>query len=107
MWIDDGEEADKFDISQKPLTLAECFQYRGDNIFPTDLINPQIAKVEKNEDHGTFIDLYRTQDRVVKHKLLSKYDNKPILEHPIDPKRKDKDGVIHASCRSEGCCCAT
>jgi hypothetical protein len=70
----DDEEADKFDISQKPLTLAECFQYRGDNIFPTDLINPQIAKIEKNEDHGTFIDLYRTQDGVVKHKLLSKYD---------------------------------
>jgi len=92
--IDEGEEADKFDISQKPLTLAECFQYRGDNVFPTDLINPQIAKVEKNEDHGTFIDLYRTQDKVVKHKLLSKYDHKPILEHPIDPKRKDKDGVM-------------
>ena len=92
--IDEGEEADKFDISQKPLTLAECFQYRGDNIFPTDLINPQIAKIEKNEDHGTFIDLYRTQDGLVKHKLLSKYDNKPILEHPIDPKRKDKDGVM-------------
>jgi len=92
--IDEGEEADKFDISQKPLTLAECFQYRGDNVFSTDLINPQIAKIEKNEDHGTFVDLYRTQDKVVKHKLLSKYDNKPILEHPIDPKRKDKDGVI-------------
>ena len=92
--IDEGEEADKFDISQKPLTLAECFQYRGDNVFPTDLINPQIAKVEKNEDHGTFIDLYRTQDKVVKHKLLSKYDHKPILDHPIDPKRKDKDGVM-------------
>lgn len=92
--IDEGEEADKFDISQKPLTLAECFQYRGDNVFPTDLINPQIAKVEKNEDHGTFIDLYKTQDKVVKHKLLSKYDHTPILEHPIDPKRKDKDGVM-------------
>lgn len=92
--IDEGEEADKFDISQKPLTLAECFQYRGDNVFPVDLINPQIAKIEKNQDHGTFIDLYRTQDKVVKHKLLSKYDHKPILEHPIDPKRKDKDGVI-------------
>ena len=92
--IDEGEEADKFDISQKPLTLAECLQYRGDNVFPTDLINPQIAKVEKNEDHGTFIDLYRTQDKVVKHKLLSKYDHKPILDHPIDPKRKDKDGVM-------------
>jgi len=92
--IDEGEEADKFDISQKPLTLAECFQYRGDNVFPTDLINPQIAKVEKNEDHGTFIDLYKTKEGVVKHKLLSKYDHKPILEHPIDPKRKDKEGVI-------------
>jgi hypothetical protein len=91
---ENSKEADKFSISQAPLNLAECFQYRGDNVFPTDLINPQIAKVEKNEDHGTFIDLYRTQDGVVKHKLLSKYDNKPILEHPIDPKRKDKDGVI-------------
>lgn len=91
---ENAKEADKFSISQAPLTLAECFQYRGDNVFPTDLINPQIAKVEKNEDHGTFIDLYRTQDKVVKHKLLSKYDHKPILEHPIDPKRKDKDGVM-------------
>ena len=34
-------------IFPKPLTLAECFQYRGDNVFPTDLINPQIAKSRK------------------------------------------------------------
>ena len=87
-------EDDKFDISQKPLTLAECFQYRGENIFPLELLNPQIEKVERRELHGIYVDLYETQSKEIKHKILDKYTNKPILEHPIDPKRKDKEGVI-------------
>lgn len=91
---DEGQEMDKFDISQKPLTLAECFQYRGENIFPLELLNPQIEKVERRELHGVYVDLYETQSKEIKHKILDKYTNKPILEHPIDPKRKDKEGVI-------------
>jgi len=87
-------EVDKFDISQAPLNLAECFQYRSDNIYPLELLNPQIHEVERKEDHGMFVDLYETQQGEVKHKLLTKYDNKPVLEHPIDPKRSDKAGVI-------------
>jgi hypothetical protein len=74
--------------------LAECFQYRSDNIYPLELLNPQIHEVERKEDHGMFVDLYETQQGEVKHKLLTKYDNKPVLEHPIDPKRSDKAGVI-------------
>jgi len=88
------QEADKFNISQAPLTLAECFQYRGENIFPLELLNPQIEKVERRELHGVYVDLYETQSKEIKHKILDKYTNKPILEHPIDPKRKDKEGVI-------------
>ena len=86
--------ADKFDISQAPLTLAECFQYRGDNVFPLELLQPQIEKVDRRELHGVYVDLYETSSKEIKHKILDKYTYKPILEHPIDPTTKDKDGVI-------------
>lgn len=88
-------ELDKFSISQTPLSLSECFQHRDENIFPTELINPQIEKVNKKENHGIYIDLYETEKKEVKHKLLNKYDHLPVLEHPIDPKnQKKKEGVI-------------
>lgn len=87
-------EASKFDISQAPLTLSECFQYRGENIFPLELLNPQIEKVERKEMHGTYIDLYEDQNKQIKKTILDKYSNRPILNHPIDPKSKNKEGVI-------------
>lgn len=87
-------EASKFDISQAPLTLSECFQYRGENIFPLELLNPQIERVERKEMHGTYIDLYEDQNKQIKKTILDKYSNRPILNHPIDPKSKNKEGVI-------------
>ena len=87
-------EASKFDISQAPLTLSECFQYRGENIFPLELLNPQIERVERKEIHGTYIDLYEDQNKQIKKTILDKYSNRAILNHPIDPKSKNKEGVI-------------
>lgn len=89
-----NKEADKFDISQAPLNLAECFQYRGENVFPLELLQPQIEKVDRKELHGVYVDLYETSSKEIKHKILDKYTYRPILEHPIDPTTKDKDGVI-------------
>lgn len=82
-----------FEISQSPLTLMECFQYRSEKIFPSDIINHQIASIEITKDHGTFVDLFRTKNGQVRHKLLDKYSARPILEFPVKNKM-DKTGVI-------------
>ena len=84
-----------FAISQAPLTLMECFQYRNESVFNRDILDHQISAIEMKEDHGTYVDLYETQKGEVKHKLLSKFENQPILDFPVKPKEiKNKDGVI-------------
>jgi hypothetical protein len=88
-------ESYMFAISQAPLSLMECFQYRNESVFPKDIIDHQIAAIELKEDHGTYVDLYETSGKIVKHKLLSKFENQPILDFPVKPKEiKNKDGVI-------------
>jgi hypothetical protein len=88
-------ESYMFAISQGPLSLMECFQYRSESVFPKDIIDHQISAIEMKKDHGTYIDLYETEKKLVKHKLLSKFENEPILDFPVKPKEiKNKDGVI-------------
>ena len=89
-----GLEKYLFMISQAPLNLMECFQYRTEKVFPIDLIGSQITRIESEKNYGTYVDLYRTKEGVVKHKLLDKYSNKPILEHPIEPGMAGKEGLV-------------
>ena len=63
-------------------------------VFPLELLNPQIERVERKEIHGTYIDLYEDQNKQIKKTILDKYSNRAILNHPIDPKSKNKEGVI-------------
>ena len=86
-------ESYNFEVSQAPLTISECFAYRSEKVFPLDLINPQISRIEDTKDHGTYVELYRDKGGVVKHKLLSKFENSPILVHPIT-NSTNKKGVI-------------
>ena len=84
-----------FSISQSPLNLMECFQYRSESIFPKDIIDRQIANIEQNNLHGTFVDLFQNQKGQVKHKLLNKLEHPPIIDYPVKPKEiKNKDGVV-------------
>ena len=84
-----------FAISQAPLNLMECFQYRNESIFPKDLLDRQISTIEMKQDHGTYIDLVEIKGGKVKHKLLNKQENEPIITFPVKPKEiKNKDGVI-------------
>lgn len=83
-----------FEISQSPLSLSECFQYRAEKVFPIDLINAQLARLEQKKDYGTYVELFRDQRGKVKHRLLDKFTNRPILQHPIKPGETDLTGVI-------------
>ena len=84
-----------FAISQAPLTLMECFQYRNESIFPKELIDKQISVIEMKEEHGTFIDLIPTKSGKPKHKILDKKTHPAILNFPVKPKEiSNKDGVI-------------
>lgn len=84
-----------FAISQAPLTLMECFQYRNESIFPKELIDKQISIIEMKEEHGTFIDLVPTKSGKPKHKILDKKTHPAILNFPVKPKEiNNKDGVI-------------
>lgn len=98
LWTREQKKAESmnaylFAISQAPLTIAECFQYRSEKVFPIDLINAQIAKIESTNDNGTYVRLVDTKDGL-KHKILDKRENPAILEHPIEPGMINKEGVV-------------
>ena len=51
-----GLEKYLFMISQAPLNLMECFQYRTEKVFPIDLIGSQITRIESEKNYGTYVD---------------------------------------------------
>ena len=80
-----------FAISQDPLTIEECFQFREESTFPLELINQQNSILELKEHDGIFVSLYRNYEGKVCHKVLS--DGKYVKDFPVTSK-SDKEGNI-------------
>lgn len=78
-------------ISQHPTTIQEAFATRKEPIFPSHLINDQLARIE----NGKFPVEYMEIGRNGKDEPILKATNRqPIKEFPITKKTEDKRGAI-------------
>ena len=78
-------------ISQHPRNIAEAFAYRKLSVFPQHLVAAQKRRIEEKDYAYEFVELFRTTDGKVEHKLTNKL---PISEFPISKKTEDKTGTI-------------
>lgn len=78
-------------ISQHPRNIAEAFAYRKVSVFPQHLVAAQKRRIEEKDYAYEFVELFRTTDGKVEHKLTNKL---PISEFPISKKTEDKTGTI-------------
>lgn len=78
-------------ISQHPRNIAEAFAYRKVSVFPQHLVAAQKRRIEDKDYAYEFVELFRTTDGKVEHKLTNKI---PISEFPISKKTEDKTGTI-------------
>jgi len=78
-------------ISQHPRNIAEAFAYRKLSVFPQHLVAAQKRRIEEKDYAYEFVELFRTTDGKVEHKLTNKL---PISDFPISKKTEDKTGTI-------------
>ena len=78
-------------ISQHPRNIAEAFAYRKVSVFPQHLVAAQKRRIEEKDYAYEFVELFRTTDGKVEHKLTNKL---PISDFPISKKTEDKTGTI-------------
>lgn len=78
-------------VSQNPRYLSEAFANKKESIFPTQLIQGQLLRIEKGDiSKPENVDLYREADGKIKTKP-SKHP--PISEYPIPKTASDFDKV--------------
>lgn len=81
----------QLEVSQHPLYIAEAFAWRQQPYFPLDIINKQAQLIDDGEFPYECIELAEDETGNVYSKASRRA---PISEFPIDPKLKDKQGVI-------------
>jgi len=84
-------EAYQIRCSQHPTNLEEAFAFRGESIFPLELVKSQKRDIEEGDYPYMCYNLeYDNKGTIV----ASPTTKKPILQFPVDKKAEDKSGAI-------------
>lgn len=86
-------DPDKYqlEVSQNPVYIAEAFAHRDEAVFPINLIDAQIKRIEDGEYSEEWVELEENEKGEI---IIKKSKKTPIKDFPIDPKTVDKEGVI-------------
>ena len=78
-------------ISQHPTNLEEAFAFRGESLFPIELVKSMKRDIEEGDYPYRCVNLeYNTKNEVVSTPTTKK----PILIFPVDKTAEDKTGAI-------------
>ena len=90
-WINLPEKQYIIKKSQNPKNIKEAFAYREESKFPIKRIEKQQSYIK---DHPEFapkkVELWEDENGKIKYKPCDKED----VPYPVDPKLKDKNGVV-------------
>ena len=79
-------------ISQHPRNIKECFAVRELSIFPTNIIQDQMLKIQDKQYPYELVEL---DEDVVKNEIIVRHTNRhPINEWPVKKTSLDKRGAI-------------
>ena len=81
----------QLEISQHPRCLTEAFAYRDVSIFPTNVINDQMIRIDENEFPYELVDLEEAADGSI---VVKRGKHSPITEWPVKKNEPDKQGAI-------------
>ena len=81
----------QFEISQKPINIAEAFAYRKASKFNLGLLTAQDRRIDDGDYPVEYVDLVRNEQGRVTPKATAKT---PIREFPISAKTVSKEGVV-------------
>jgi hypothetical protein len=78
-------------ISQSPRNIDEAFAYRGESIFPQELVAAQLRRIKEKEYSYEHLELFKNPEGKIEAKSSNKL---PITEFPVSKKREDKTGCL-------------
>ena len=79
-------------ISQRPRNIKECFAVRELSIFPTNIIQDQMLRIQDKQYPYELIEL---DEDVVRNEIIVRHTNRhPINEWPVKKTSLDKRGAI-------------
>lgn len=77
--------------SQHPTNLEEAFAFRGESIFPLELVKSQKRNIEEGDYPYMCYNLEYDNTGAI---IATPTTKKPMLEFPVDKKAEDKSGAI-------------
>jgi len=78
-------------ISQSPRNIDEAFAYRGQSIFPQELVASQLRRIKEKEYSYEHLELFKNAEGAIEAKTSNRM---PITEFPVSKKREDKTGCL-------------